>query len=69
MLATRTLILTTVFKTVVSDCGPRTRAHEADASRVKAWSIGRGLLTDNPSLNLRPSSIGGGLSPQTYVAC
>jgi len=29
MLATRTLILTTVFKTVLSDCGPRTPAHEA----------------------------------------
>ena len=33
MLATRTPILTTVSKTVVSDCGPRTPAREAGAPR------------------------------------
>ncbi len=62
MLATRMLIMTTISKTVVSDCGPRTPAHEADESRVETWSMRRGLSTHNPSLNLRPVSIGGGQS-------
>jgi hypothetical protein len=62
MLATHMLIMTTISKTVVSDCGPRNPAHEADESRVETWSMGRVLSTHNPSLNLQPASIGGGLS-------